>query len=240
MKKCNDHQKAERNWRTCYLYMPQWSARESATSHKLVLRRSEMPPVDIAAQSRHRSAVARSLAVGQITTHPPLAAPARLRPAPIVHTAHRVVAARRARRRLRRSEMPPVDIAAQSRHRSAVARSLAVGQITTHPPWPLRPAGLPAPRSTGTRRAHARAKHRRCCCPWRRAAWRPPVLPSSPEREEHARAVAVSPRTAADENAEQCGCLSGSSGCGGESQFEVSEWLVARVGICCTAAAGQR
>ena len=33
---------------------------------------------------------------------------------------------------------------------------------------------------------------------------------------------------------------SGSSGCGGESQFEVSEWLVARVGICCTAAAGQR
>ena len=179
MKKCNDHQKAERNWRTCYLYlyMPQWSARESATSHKLVLRRSEMPPVDIAAQSRHRS---------------------------------------------------------------AVARSLAVGKITTHPPWPLRPAGLPAPRSTGTRRAHARAKHRRCCCPWRRAAWRPPVLPSSPEREEHARAVAVSPRTAADENAEQCGCLSGSSGCGGESQFEVSEWLVARVGICCTAAAGQR
>ena len=166
--------------------------------------------------------------------------PACLRPAPIVHTAHRVVAARRARRRLRRSEMPPVDIAAQSRHRSAVARSLAVGQITTHPPWPLRPAGLPAPRSTGTRRAHARAKHRRCCCPWRRAAWRPPVLPSSPEREEHARAVAVSPRTAADENAEQCGCLSGSSGCGGESQFEVSEWLVARVGICCTAAAGQR
>ena len=156
-------------------------------------------------------------------------------------TAHRVVAARRARRRLRRSEMPPVDIAAQSRHRSAVARSLAVGQITTHPPWPLRPTGLlPAPRSTGTRRAHARAKHRRCCCPWRRAAWRLPVLPSSPEREEHARAVAVSPRTAADENAEQCGCLSGSSGCGGESQFEVSEWLVARVGICCTAAAGQR
>ena len=154
-------------------------------------------------------------------------------------TAHRVVAARRARRRLRRSEMPPVDIAAQSRHRSAVARSLAVGQITTHPPWPLRPAGLPAPRSTGTRRAHARAKHRRCCCPWRRAAWRPPVLPSSPEREEHARAVAVSPRTAADENAEQCDCLSGSSGCGGESQFEVSEWLVARVGICCTAAAEQ-
>ena len=175
--KSNEHRKAERNWRTCYLYMPQWSARESATSHKLVLRRSEMPPVDIAAQSRHRS---------------------------------------------------------------AVARSLAVGQITTHPPWPLRPAGLPAPRSTGTRRAHARAKHRRCCCPWRRAAWRPPVLPSSPEREEHARAVAVSPRTAADENAEQCGCLSGSSGCGGESQFEVSEWLVARVGICCTAAAGQR
>ena len=168
----------KRNWRTCYRsYMPQWSARESATSHKLVLRRSEMPPVDIAAQSRHRS---------------------------------------------------------------AVARSLAVGQITTHPPWPLRPAGLPAPSSTGTRRAHARAKHRRCCCPWRRAAWRPPVLPSSPEREEHARAVAVSPRTAADENAEQCGCLSGSSGCGGESQFEVSEWLVARVGICCTAAAGQR
>ena len=142
--KSNEHRKAERNWRTCYLYMPQWSARESATSHKLVLRRSEMPPVDIAAQSRHRS---------------------------------------------------------------AVARSLAVGQITTHPPWPLRPAGLPAPRSTGTRRAHARAKHRRCCCPWRRAAWRPPVLPSSPEREEHARAVAVSPRTAADENAEQCGCL---------------------------------
>ena len=107
-------------------------------------------------------------------------------------------------------------------------------------PWPLRPAGLPAPRSTGTRRAHARAKHRRSCCPWRRAAWCPPVLPSSPEREEHARAVAVSPRTAADENAEQCDCLSGSSGCGGESQFEVSEWLVARVGICCTAAAGQR
>jgi len=32
---------------------------------------------------------------------------------------------------------------------------------------------------------------------------------------------------------------SGSSGCGGESQFEVSEWLVARVGICCTAAAEQ-
>ena len=179
MKKCNEHQKAERRTggHAGYLYMPQWSARESATSHKLVLRRSEMPPVDIAAQSRHRS---------------------------------------------------------------AVARSLAVGQITTHPPWPLRPAGLPAPRSTGTRRAHARAKHRRCCCPWRRAAWRPPVLPSSPEREEHARAVAVSPRTAADENAEQCDCLSGSSGCGGESQFEVSEWLVARVGICCTAAAGQR
>jgi hypothetical protein len=49
----------------------------------------------------------------------------------------------------------------------------------------------------------------------------------------------VSPRTAADENAEQCDCLSGSSGCGGESQFEVSEWLVARVGICCTAAAEQ-
>ena len=146
MKKCNEHQKAERRTggHAGYLYMPQWSARESATSHKLVLRRSEMPPVDIAAQSRHRS---------------------------------------------------------------AVARSLAVGQITTHPPWPLRPAGLPAPRSTGTRRAHARAKHRRCCCPWRRAAWRPPVLPSSPEREEHARAVAVSPRTAADENAEQCGCL---------------------------------
>ena len=68
----------------------------------------------------------------------------------------------------------------------------------------------------------------------------PPMLPSSPEREEHARAVAVSLRTAADENAEQCDCLSGSSGCGGESQFEVSEWLVARVGICCTAAAGQR
>lgn len=152
--------------------------------------------------------VVRSPPVGQPTDHPrpggsgpPACAPRRS------CTAHRVVAARRARRRLRRSEMPPVDIAAQSRHRSAVARSLAVGQITTHPPWPLRPAGLPAPRSTGTRRAHARAKHRRCCCPWRRAAWRPPVLPSSPEREEHARAVAVSPRTAADENAEQCGCL---------------------------------
>ena len=160
-----------------------------------------------------------------------------LRPAPIVHGTPRrggapsAQTARRARCR---------GGCSQSRHRSAVARSLAVGQITTHPPWPLQPTGLPAPRSTGTRRAHARAKHRRCCCPWRRAAWRPAVLPSSPEREEHARAVAVSPRTAADENAEQCDCLSGSSGCGGESQFEVSEWLVARVGTCSTAAAGQR
>ena len=87
MKKCNEHQKAERRTggHAGYLYMPQWSARESATSHKLVLRRSEMPPVDIAAQSRHRSAVARSLAVGKITTHPPWP----LRPAGLPAPRHR-------------------------------------------------------------------------------------------------------------------------------------------------------
>jgi hypothetical protein len=215
-----------------YRYLPRTQTKPESRTVRSVSRRGHGRARG--RPNRHRSTVARSLAVGKITTHPPACAPRRS------CTAHRVVAARRARRRLRRSEMPPVDIAAQSRHRSAVARSLAVGQITTHPPWPLQPTGLPAPRSTGTRRAHARAKHRRCCCPWRRAAWRPAVLPSSPEREEHARAVAVSPRTAADENAEQCDCLSGSSGCGGESQFEVSEWLVARVGTCSTAAAGQR
>ena len=194
--------------------------------------------------SRDRRTDRRTIASSRAAHGPPPSwrlRPTGLRPAPIVHGTPR------------RGGAPSAQTAATERdaaggHCSTEptpqrCRTIACRRKDHDPPAlaapARRPACAPLHRESGTRRAHARAKHRRCCCPWRRAAWRPPVLPSSPEREEHARAVAVSPRTAADENAEQCDCLSGSSGCGGESQFEVSEWLVARVGICCTAAAEQ-
>ena len=129
-----------------------------------------------------------------------------------------------------------------NRHRSTVARSLAVGQITTHPPWPLQPCPpaclRPAPqgpgermrvRSTGAVAALGVAPRGapRCCRPHQSVR---STLEPSPCRR-----APLPTRTRS--SAVAC---SGSSGCGGESQFEVSEWLVARVGICCTAAAGQR
>ena len=128
-----------------YRYLPRTQTKPESRTVRSVSRRGHGRARG--RPNRHRSTVARSLAVGKITTHPPACAPRRS------CTAHRVVAARRARRRLRRSEMPPVDIAAQSRHRSAVARSLAVGQITTTRPGRSGPPAClrPAPQGPGER-----------------------------------------------------------------------------------------
>ena len=167
--------------------------------------------------------------------------PACLRPAPVVHGTPR------------RGGAPSAQTAATEREAAGGhcsteptpqrCRTIACRRTDHDPPAPGRsgpPASClrPAPqgpgermrvRSTGAAAALGVAPRGapRCCRPHQSVR---STLEPSPCRR-----APLPTRTRS--SAVAC---SGSSGCGGESQFEVSEWLVARVGICCTAAAGQR